>query len=335
MRIKTYKAANTQAAMAKIRDDLGDEAIIISTKRESDNSITVTAALDQAVAEFAPDYVKDKPSALNAAATANQSDDRLLAQLEAKLNYHAVPPALMDQLMETAHMIDFPETGNDDELRGLLAKLLHASYRFLPLPINRGGFKAMLVGPAGVGKTTTLAKMAAQLVMDHKPVTVITCDTNRAGGVEQLTAFTDILNIPLQIAENPQQLQKIIAETNTDDSLLIDSFGCNSLQSSDLDELRSFMPPKGIEPILTLSAGGHAEEAAEIAESFAFMGIRRMIVTRCDTTRRFGSLLNAAYHANLAFCNQSYSPRVIGEFKPLGSQGLAQLMMGLNDDGTK
>ena len=150
------------------------------------------------------------------------------------------------------------------------------------------------------------------MVMEKKKLTVITTDTKRAGGIEQLQAYTDILNLPLQIAEDRAGLEEILAGCDPQTRILIDSAGVNPYDAAELKELMDFITLGGIEPVLTLAAGGDAQEATTLAKIFGVTGVKRVLLTRADISRRYGSILSAAHAGGYAFCNASASGKVVG-----------------------
>ncbi len=330
MRLRTFHASNMQTAMQQIREELGDSAVIISTTRDdSSKRVSVTAAIDQDEVSFtqeAPITKAANSSNITPEVSLIRSSS-IITALEKVMRFHSIPEELQEELLDTAKMLDFEPQGGDDALGKLLAKTLEAHFRFLPLPVTRAGFRLMLIGPTGAGKTTTLAKIAAQLSMENQPITPITFDTKRAGGIEQFRSFTDILGIELEVAESAEDLQEIIDAQPPEQIVLIDSFGCNPYNIQDLKDLRPYLQVPGIEPVLTLPAGGDAAEAADIGKAFEVSGAKRLLLTRCDISRRFGGALSAAHIGDYAFCNYSSSDRVVGEYGPLGTKTLSNLLM--------
>ncbi len=320
MRLRSFTAASMPAAMEQARAALGDDAVIISTATKG-KSVTVTAAIDE----------KDEGLTLVKPLRANRQVTSWLEDLTTLLRYHNIPEPLAGRLAYKARNLELDSLFALQKLEGddralleqkALAKLLADVFKFLPFTNDP---RLMLVGPPGIGKTVAIAKLAAQLVMERKKLTVITTDTKRAGGVEQLAAFTDILELQLNVAETPEVLSKALRAA--DGCVLIDSAGCTPYDKADMAELTSFIAAGGFEPVLTLPAGIDGSEAADTARAFAFSAITRLLVTRADTSRRFGSLLAAADARGLAFCNLSLSSRVVGELRPLDASLLAQLML--------
>lgn len=336
MRLRTFNAADIHEAMDQIREVMGEDAVIISTTRDpSGKGVSITAAADEEDDFDLPeDEINDDDAQQERSTVPIGSEEaKVFIQLKSIFAYHSVPPKLADDLLDTAKMLNFDPDATYEGVRKTLAKLLDASFQFLPLPLNRAGFRIMLVGPPGVGKTMTIAKMAAQMVMDKKNVTVITTDTKRAGGVEQLQAFTDILNIELKIAEDRTGLRAILNEVSEEGRILIDSAGTNPYNAHELKELGEFLGVGSVEPVLTIPCGGDASEAADIAHAFNFTGAKRMLATRVDISRRFGSILSAAHAGGYAFCNASSSAKVVGEYNAVDEDYLSNLLMQyrLND----
>jgi flagellar biosynthesis protein FlhF len=341
MRLKTFTAPDINSAMAQIRAALGDDAVIISTTRDPvSKGVTVTAALEGDDADnFAEDAFPFAPPPANAAAYLSaqssvsdfllprSNEAKVFIELKATLAYHSVPADVTDHLLETAQMLNFDPDTSFEGIRKTLGNVLEASFQFLPLPLNRAGFRLMLIGTPGVGKTMTIAKMAAQMVMEKKAVTVITTDTKRAGGVEQLQAFTDILGLDLKIAANRHELRQILQECSDEERVLIDSAGTNPYNAQELKDLGEFLGVGNVEAILAIPAGGDAQEAAYLSRAFGFTHAKRMIFTRSDLSRRYGSILSAAFAGNYAFCNSSSSARVIGEYQTVNADYLSNLLM--------
>lgn len=326
MRLRTFTAPDIHNAMAQIRDALGEDAVIISTTRDPvGKGVTVTAAIES---EESITLADDEALAENDFSHPPKSEEaKVFIELKAILAYHSVPAAVTDKLLDTAQMINFDPDATFEGIRRTLRKILEARFQFLPLPLNRTGFRMMLIGAPGVGKTMTIAKMAAQMVMDKKNVTLISTDTKRAGGIEQLQAFTDILGLELKVADSRAELRKIMQECNTDERVLIDSSGVNPYDAKELKELGEFLGIGNVEPVLTVAAGGDAQEAAFMAKAFGFTHAKRMIFTRSDISRRYGSILSAAASGDYAFCNNSSSAKVIGEYRTVDADYLSTLLM--------
>ncbi len=311
MRLKTYTAPTMAEAMEMARREMGEDAIIVSTQRGTGGrGARVTAALEEVRPEDAALeelYDEERP---DAAATIRQA-----------LTFHGTPPRLAERLVLAAGALD-----TDDPILAF-AGAMDASFMFAPLPEHGHGRPIMLVGPPGAGKTITTAKLAARATLAGRPVRVITTDTQRAGGIEQLVAFTRLLKLDLETADTVEGLRKAVAAAQPDDLVYIDTAGTNPFSDTEMDHLSGLVQAAGAEPVLVLAAGGDAMESADIAASFAAIGAGRLLVTRLDMARRLGSILAAADAARMRFSDVSITPHVADGLSPINPLSLARLIM--------
>ncbi len=252
MRVKLYRAADITAAMARIRAELGAEALILSSRRVPEG-VEVTAALDT-------------PEPLIPAAPPDRAS--LLA-------WHGVPPRLRSALGGTTPLQD----------------LLAAAFRFAPLPLGPADPPLLAVGPPGAGKTLAVARLATRLVLAGATPRVITADGQRAGAIEQLAAFTRLLNLDLLAAATPEAFARALTRARAAGGpVLIDTPGLDP--GADPALLASFAAAGTL--ALVLPAGLDAEESAELAVAFAAAGASFLVATRLDLARRLGGILAAA-----------------------------------------
>jgi flagellar biosynthesis protein FlhF len=272
MRLKLYRAPRMAEAMARVRADLGEDALILGSRQVGDG-VEVTAALEPG------DEMPDPPAAERSTLAA--------------LRFHGAPEALHATL------------GAGD-----LATALAASFAFAPLPLQAGGSPLLLLGPPGAGKTLTAARLAARLVMRGVAPLVITADGRRAGATEQLAAFTRLLNLNLVVANHPVTLGRAAARRPGDAPVLIDAPGLDPFDRAQQDELRGLAAAAGATPVLVLPAGLDPGEAAELAQAHAALGATLMIATKLDLARRLGSVLSAASAGRLALTEAGVGPGV-------------------------
>lgn len=317
MRLRTFNAPDMSAAMQMIRETLGMEAIIIASHRlPNGKGVSVTAAAEQ---------IEARPVA--SAGNLHKlpfTPKGVLKSYEAMLRFHSTSDHVVSALMQTAQHLAL----RGQDIRTDLTRLMAASFQYAPLPLDQENFTIMLVGPPGTGKTMTIAKMASQVVMDKKKPIVITTDNKRAGGVEQLSAFTTILGLPLHIADNRGEFWKLLREYAPHNRILIDTGGVNPFNAADVRELSEYIKlDRSIEPILVSAAGSDSAEADDMARAFAPLGVRRMLITRIDAARRYGSVITAAHSGKFAFCHASNSSKVVGEFITLDPSMLTELLL--------
>lgn len=312
MRIKTYTAPTITEAMALVKEELGDEAVIISTQKVSDGEgMRIVAARET----YSADRELEKALFLETAINPVNS------LIKKALEYHGVPAYITEKI------IPLIPNNTPDAIKAL-AHSLAKIFTFTSLPQDSASQPLILVGTPGVGKTIAVAKLAARSCLAKHNVGVITADIVRAGAIGQLSAFTDILKIDLKKVKGPQSLSSTVAELSSScDFIYIDSLGINPFANHDLELIEMLTEAASAEPILVIAGGGDVNETTEIAEKFASIKVQRMIVTRLDMTKRLGAVINAAYKANLAFSEVSISPHVASGLCPINALSLARLIM--------
>jgi len=315
MRLRTLIAPTMGQAMDMLRRELGDDAIIVSTEN-TDHGIKIVAALEEAEEEV-PNI-----GAVVADPLGDESTEDPIDIVHEALLLHGLPNRLLEKLIDASFIV-----GADDPVQAL-AGALGQLYGFDPLALVRGPNQPlMLFGAPGAGKTVTVAKLAARAVFAKRKVRLITTDTIRAGGIEQLEVFARILKLPLHIAETDRQLAKLVAGAAPDDYVLIDTPGVNPYSARDMAEVMGLAKAVTAEPVLVMAAGGDVVDSMEQAQEFATLGITRMLVTRLDMVRRLGSMLAAADAASLAFSDWSMTPAVADGLNPIDPMGLAKMLM--------
>jgi flagellar biosynthesis protein FlhF len=185
----------------------------------------------------------------------------------------------------------------------------------------------MMVGPHGSGKTLALAKMAARAVLRGLKPVVITTDVVRAGAIEQLSAFTRIMDIDLLTADEPSALREVLDQLPKErQQVLIDTAAVNPFDQEAVSLLDDMVTAAKAEPLIVLAAGTDAVEAGTIATALRAVGARHLIATRLDATSRFGSLLAAADLGRLHFSYLGRSTSVTAGLQEAQPELLAQLL---------
>ncbi len=304
--------------MNLIREDLGEDAIIVSTTEDAGN-VHMTAAIET-----------DRIPGASADMAATSNDDwiyeedgeaSLIDDLTDVMLRHAAPEEVLDQLISCAMVV-----GQQDP-RAAMQGALEMLFRFKPLPQHKTSQPTLLVGPPGAGKTLAAAKLAARAAMNGQRVSVITTDTVRAGGVEQLEAFTRLMDVPLQKASSLNELKARIAESAQADQIIIDTAGTNPFDQDAVKIIAKVIGAADMMPVMVLPAGIDAEESGEIAKIFASVGVKQFLSTRLDVARRLGGLLAAAYMGGMSFAEISRTAKVADGLVPLSTGRLTQLLM--------
>jgi flagellar biosynthesis protein FlhF len=287
--------------MALVRADLGLEALILSTRRVS-QGVEVTAALEPDDAE---QHTQDR--AALAAIADPPPPSRAPPTSATDLAYHGVPATLAARL-----------AGPD------LPGALRAALRFGVLPLLRDGPPLLLAGMPGAGKTLTIARLATRLVLDGIKPLVITADGRRAGAAEELAAYTRLLGVGLVVASTPATLARALAQRQADSPVLIDTPGINPFAEAELADLQALAGVAKATCVLVMPAGQDVAEASEQAQAFLPLGIRHLLPTRLDLTRRLGSLLGVAATADLILTEAGIGTGATDGLSPLTPEFLAE-----------
>jgi flagellar biosynthesis protein FlhF len=290
MRLRTIRAARMSDAMAILRAELGEEAVILGTRRVG-GGVEVTAGQD----------AEDEPVLI-----APECGPDLA--LPPALRRHNLPPALARRLAGAP-----------------LPAALAQEFRFAPLPLDSGPL--LLVGPPGAGKTVTCAKLATRLLLAGTPPLLVSADGRRAGAAEQLAAFARVLSLPLSIAATPGSLAKALARGTPGQPVLVDMPGCDPFDDAGARRHAALAEAARGTPVLVLPAGLDAEEAAETARAFHLLGCRHLLPTRLDAARRLGGVLAAAAAADLMLTEAGTGQDVAAGLARLDAEWLAGRMM--------
>ena len=318
MRLKSFSARNVSAAMAQIREDLGDDAIIVATHEEADGGVRVTAAVDR---EGAPDdapEIDDRPPTPEPEPV---DTGEIVDLVYDSLRRHAVPSSVSDPILDEVELCEA------DTPLNALATALARTFHFHPIEAGAWATPMMPVGVPGAGKTQAVVKLAVRGLLDGQRVAVLTTDVERTGGLAALSAFTRALRLDLVTAHDPTALADGLMTIGGHDVILIDTPGVNHLDAQEMGGLAGLSLGGAIEQFLVLSAGLDTGEACDIALSFRELGVKRMVVTRLDVARRLGSVLAAAHTANIALAEISHTPMIKNGLAPMNPESLAKLLL--------
>lgn len=301
-----------------VRDTLGEDAIIVATGEERTGGVRVTAAIEPAF-ELGDNGVAQGQDWLQY--DDEEERDAVAEELTDVLLRHGVPEDVMDHIISCATVMGFETAGV------ALVAALEQIFAYRPLPVAASRKAIMMIGPPGSGKTLAVAKMAARGTMNGLKIGVISSDTMRAGGVEQLQAFTNLLNIDLQKVSTAKDLYFAAQDLAAMDQILIDTSGLNPFSAEEVRHLARLIGSTEVRPILVMPAGTDADESGEMARIFATIGAMELLPTRIDIARRLGGILSAAHLGGLSFSDYSYTAKVAEGLSPVTPKTLSRLLM--------
>lgn len=317
MKIKKIIAANMPEAFAKVKEELGEDAVIISSENAEDGQIVVTAAVEE-----------DFDISFDAAGTPEIFDDRYSFDenlLRECLDYHGVVPPVSEQIMAEARKISRREKNID--VSRILEQTFAGMFRYHDILDLHRPVK-MFMGTPGTGKTTAIAKTAAQAKFKHIPACIISTDNVRAGANRQLQAFAEILELDFFFCKDERSLfDTIRAAEDRFKLILTDTPGINPFVEKEVDRIGRLSEVVKSDVILTMDAGRNSYEAVEIAEIFAKIGAQSILPTRLDLTRRIGSVVSVAACCGFNFCSASVSSSIANGLAPINNCSLAKLIL--------
>jgi flagellar biosynthesis protein FlhF len=241
--------------------------------------------------------VEPPPPALNVVKETPRAsgEERLLEQLADELRGQEVGPFAVEVLTESVRSAA-QEGASLAQLRSRMGDNLAGMVKCSgSLRIKKNGPRIVaVVGPTGVGKTTTIAKIAAMYALNRRvSVAMITMDNFRVGAVEQLKTYAKIMDLPLEVAGNSHELSTALARHSDKDLILIDTAGRSPKDADRLDELKGYLETQcGIDVYLCLSATTRSREIDQIIETFGTLPITKLLFTKLDESRSFGSIVD-------------------------------------------
>jgi len=186
-----------------------------------------------------------------------------------------------------------------------------------------------LIGATGVGKTTTIAKLAAEAITQSGArVALVTIDTYRIAAVEQLKVYGEIMGLPVEVVLSPEQLQEAFRRHRDKDLILIDTAGRSPRDNARIDELNEFLgQDSDVENCLVLSATTEERLQQKTLKSFNRLPISRLIFTKLDESDRCGSLINIPIRSNLPLAYLTNGQQVPEDLILAEPQVVADLVM--------
>ena len=214
-------------------------------------------------------------------------------------------------------------------------KITEQLEKMLPVsgPIIRkktvGPHVVALIGPTGVGKTTTIAKLAANLKLrENHTVGLITIDTFRIAAVDQLKKYADILDIPLRVVSSPDELREAVEAMSDREFILIDTAGRSPSDTLKLQELRNFITVAGPDEVHLVLSSTASQECIESAiAQFGQVRVDKILFTKLDEAVHVGVVLNVARKVNKALSYVTTGQDVPDDIEVGKGRRLAQLIL--------
>lgn len=188
-----------------------------------------------------------------------------------------------------------------------------------------------LVGPTGVGKTTTIAKLAANYrLREKRRVGLITVDTYRVAAVEQLRTYADIIDLPMEVVATPREMREAVARMSHLDLVLMDTAGRSPRDEVKIQELKSMLEEAEPDEVhLVLSSAAGAKSLVSTAEKFAGVGTTALVLTKLDEAHSLGHLVSLVRECRLPVSYLTDGQNVPDDIQVAQRGAMAERLLGM------
>ncbi|WP_313756549.1 GTPase [Tissierella sp.] len=358
MKIKKYVGKTAHEAMLKLKMELGSDAIVLNTKTIRHKGLFgyFKKPLVEITAAFEDKDLVDKNITNYYEGKLNDINQELIELKKFMMNFpvnkideEVFPPILkrfhsilikngvdskisVELLKKIENQIDID--GKDyDTIRNIIKyNLIENLGSSEPIALDNNQKIVFFVGPTGVGKTTTLAKIAANFVLKNKhDIGLITSDTYRIAAVEQLKIYSDILQLPLKIVYNKKEMLEAIDHFSSKDIILVDTAGRNHNDIEQLQELKDILnTTKSKEIYLLINANIDCRALKTLIEKYDFLEDYRIIITKVDETESYGNILNIKHITNKQLSYFTIGQNVPDDIETINVENIAEKLIEEN-----
>lgn len=311
MRAMTYRGTDRTQILKQIRAEHGENVSIIAAIDRPDRTVEIKIALDLA------------EESVGSAEHASESPPTSRDEYVRTLYRHGLAPQIIQAAISRA------QHGQSGDACALISAALGDFIECNPsLTRTQDGPRVVaLVGPTGVGKTTTIAKLAARMrATFNTRIGLISADSYRIGAGQQLRTYADLLRVPCRSTQD-SSLEQIVSDFRLMELILVDTAGCSPRDSKRINDLDSlFGKSDQVERMLVLAAPSNERDLARISHAFAPTKYSRIIVTKLDESGYLGPIANVAASVRKPCAFFCTGQRVPEDIEPATQKRLAWML---------
>ena len=211
---------------------------------------------------------------------------------------------------------------------GVLIGVVAEHLPILDLSRTSGRTVIALVGPTGVGKTTTIAKLAANAALIcGRRAALVTLDTYRVGAVEQLRQYADLIRIPMEVCRDAKGFNEALLRNADADTIFVDTAGRGPDDAGQIPALREVLQRHEVRILLTLSAATRRQEARSLLERFRALPATGVVLTKLDEAHAFGAALNLIEQSRLPLTHVTFGQKVPEDVTEPDARTVAELVV--------
>jgi flagellar biosynthesis protein FlhF len=332
-------AVNDQAVMKEIQNDVLELKELVTDLRRGHRR-EVNDGANVAHLRYELSELKNLISSLVNQSSLLREDDlhENLIALFQQLCFNGVEDRFARKLIqEVRKKIPKQEVDNFPYVKIYVARMFMQVLGIMPSPTSRGKNEGPRVltflGPTGVGKTTTLAKIAGKMKLSKADLKIglLTLDTFRIAAVQQLQEYARIINAPLRVVNDRNQLEHALEEYHQKDLILIDTAGRSQRDEMQMAELREVLSPyQDFRNLLVLSATTKDGDLIEITKRFSQIPLSGVIFTKLDESTNYGSIFNHAIRFKLPLTYLTTGQNVPDDIEKATRDRLIDLLLNIS-----
>lgn len=260
--------------------------------------------------------------------------DKFMRLLHDTMLENEVDEKYAKEIIEEIELINKPNIPFDYALANIYQKMILKFGKPSGIEPAGSGIKLVFfIGPTGVGKTTTIAKIASKFRVDEKKkVALLTADTYRIAAAEQLRTYANILEVPFRVIYTVEEINKALEDFRDYDYIMIDTAGHSHQNTTQKDNMRNIIHSVDdrveSEVHLVLSATTKYKDLISIADSYKEMADYKLIFTKLDETTTLGNLLNLRLYTGASLSYVTYGQNVPDDIEDFNPQKTVKRLLG-------